>query len=456
MGMYGWGRVCTLVLGIVLQTFASSDPPGCASDLVDSTDYSPRTKTILAVPDGNALAHTTRTVQVASELRKLGYRVQFATDGKYVPLIRAAGFACEPHLTLDPKSVLNICREGRTNYYTEEFLHRCVEADCALFDRVKPDLVLSDFRFSVSTSAEVAKVPHAVILNSLWTNYFSGRLTAPENTVFSRIFGKTLVSLLSPYLTKLVKSWVLKFDNRAHNRVRRAYGLKKRTDLLDLIAGDLNLLADIPAFGPTKNLPERFVYVGPIVWQPEIAEPDWFGKLDPERPAIYISMGSTGDPRMFEEVVRVFGDTPYQCMITTAGLAKMESLPSNIHVVEFAPGEKLMAKADLVICQGGNGTVYQALRSGVPILGYPTMHDQHFNMDQVERLGMGTRMSLYPFDADTLRAEADRIVSGRTQYRSVAESLKPEFEKYPGEKAAALAIDRHLRNLDAQKLSQTP
>src|SRR5215475_10989961 len=96
--------------------------------------------TVLAVPDGNILAHTTRALQVACELRKLGHEVQFATDGKYTPLIRNAGFSCESHLTLNPDETFEICRRGRTNFYTPTFLAACVEADCQLFERVKPNL----------------------------------------------------------------------------------------------------------------------------------------------------------------------------------------------------------------------------------------------------------------------------------------------------------------------------
>lgn len=400
--------------------------------------------TILALPDANILAHTSRSLQIGRALRELGYDVQFASDGKYMSLIRQAGFLCHPHLTLDPERLLEICRKGRTNFFTPDFLARCVEADCELFARVKPDLVLSDFRFSVSTSAEIMQIPHAVTLNALWTNYFSARLSAPENTVYEKFFGKALVSRFPSWLVKVLKELTLRYDVQSHNQVRRHYGLAARRNLFDLVAGDLNLIADLPAFAPTEKLPPHFSYVGPILWQPEIPLPDCFEQIDEAKPTIYVSMGSSGDPGIFQALADAFADTEYQCLVTTAGLTEIANPPANFLTTAFAPGETLMSKCDLVVCQGGNGTVYQALRAGIPILGYPTMHDQHFNMDLVERLKMGRRLSLSPFNARDLKVAVKDMLARSQEYTRQAKILANAFFHYPGETLAAKAIDDFL------------
>ena len=47
--------------------------------------------------------------------------------------------------------------------------------------------------------------------------------------------------------------------------------------------------------------------------------------------------------------------------------------------------------ADVVVCHAGNGTIYQALSQGKPIVGVPEFHDQEFNMQRVETFGVGLR-----------------------------------------------------------------
>ena len=80
-------------------------------------------------------------------------------------------------------------------------------------------------------------------------------------------------------------------------------------------------------------------------------------------------------------------------LITTGGLAEIPNAPSNVFIAKYAPGDALMAVSDVVVSHGGNGTVYQALSCGVPVIGFPTMFDQEINMRQVEALGIGVQMS---------------------------------------------------------------
>ncbi len=56
-----------------------------------------------------------------------------------------------------------------------------------------------------------------------------------------------------------------------------------------------------------------------------------------------------------------------------------------------------MEIADLVVCHGGNGTIYQALSHGRPVIGIPTIPDQAYNMRMVERLKLGTSITWQTF-----------------------------------------------------------
>ena len=54
-------------------------------------------------------------------------------------------------------------RRGRRNSYDAETLKRYVDADLAIIRQAQPDLIIGDFRLSLSVSARLAGVPYATI-----------------------------------------------------------------------------------------------------------------------------------------------------------------------------------------------------------------------------------------------------------------------------------------------------
>ena len=396
-------------------------------------------KKILVMPDGNWLSHVSRPFEIAKILREMGHNVIFASDGNYMRLPREAGFKIFPIKTISPDRVLAVSRSGRVNWYGYSLLKECVEEDLKLFNNLKPDLVLGDFRLSLSTSCEYANIPLAVTLNAAWTNYYDVRIKAPEHLIFTRILGKRIATWLAPW----IKNRIVILDSSPYRKLRIEKGLTPCTNIWDIWRGDLNLIVDIPEYGPTKNLPPDFHYIGPIIWEPEIDVPDWLEKIDPERPTIYFTMGSTGYDRFFEQAIEIFGNSEYQCMMTTAGMVNLSYIPENFFITDYAPGSKLMEKSDVVVCQGGNGTIYQAMSKGVPIIGIPTMHDQEFNLDRVVDLGIGIHLSELKFKPSNLVEAVEKVLTHKSYKKNVYKYVKI-IEKYDAPRKGAELIDSYL------------
>jgi UDP:flavonoid glycosyltransferase YjiC (YdhE family) len=287
-------------------------------------------KKILVLPYGPALSHVSRTLLVAKVLRALQHEVVFASDGDFMRLPREAGFRVLPLKVLDKYVLADKTHQGRMDWYDDVTLAEHVAAELELFEEIKPDLVLSDFRTTAGTSAELAGIPSASILNASWTNYCSAHSKAPgkgapHRSVLRRalagcakpfsklrrakkladegsLFGiRKCLSLIadcaeftpgpglppsSPYL------WDLRTGAEPFHRLRRAKRLPDGGNLFDFMEGDVTLIADCPEFWPARNLPDNFHYVGPIAWEPEIAPPAWLERLDPARPTIYVTMGA--------------------------------------------------------------------------------------------------------------------------------------------------------------------
>ena len=126
--------------------------------------------------------------------------------------------------------------------------------------------------------------------------------------------------------------------------------MSKDAGTTKIIVRDLTLLADLPEYFPIVPSPPTFRYIGPIRFREALPRPKWLSQLDPNRPTLYFTMGSTGDAKFFGEAVRVFGNTEYQVLITTAELPSEQfAQHQNVFVEKLADGDSLMAASNMTI-----------------------------------------------------------------------------------------------------------
>lgn len=373
--------------------------------------------TVLVFAEGIWLAHTARPLAIARHLRDEGWDVHFACSGKYARLPADEGFPVYAIATMNPEEALARIRSSRIGYNTR-VVEEYVEDELTILKRIKPDVVLNDFRLPVAISARLAGVPFVNILNAYWTNHYAPVRRAPEDFPLTRVFGKRFATAVLPFAMKAV----LALYARSFNAVAASHAMERFGNIFDVMASPhLNLIADLEEFGPTTGAPAHFKHIGPILWEPKVDPPEWLNEVDPDRPVIYFTMGSTGFAHYYNVLKNAFGGTDYQVLITTGASADAGEMPANFHVTEFAPALSIIEKSDLVICHGGNGTIYQALSKGVPVLGIPTFHDQDFNMQRVEDLGFGE--ALYPrgLNAEELRDKAERLICDARYRKSATE-----------------------------------
>jgi MGT family glycosyltransferase len=400
--------------------------------------------------DGGFLAHVTRTFEVGRALRgDFGHRVVFCCDGPYAHIPRDAGFEVVPVYTVDRETTMRLARRAGpcSLSWWREACARSVRSDLDAIQSLEPDVVVGDMRWSLATSARAHGVPYVAIANACWTSQFAEPIALPEGHFTATILGERVARWAFPKLLK----WTLEYYALGYSPLRRHHGLSPLRSLHDAIEGDVTLLPDLPEFMPVvRDAPPTFRYTGPLLWNASLELPPWFEKLDPNRPTLYFTMGSTGDARFFDEAVRVFGESEFQVLITTGGLAEVATPSPNVFTAKYAPGEALMCVSDVVVSHGGNGTVYQALSCGVPIIGFPTIFDQEVNMQRVTALGAGVQMCRSEYRAAALRAAVQSIVSdGR--YRERCGQLAARISHFDGRRRAALHIHDFLAHNDPNR-----
>ena len=395
------------------------------------------TPRVLMVPYGHSLAHVTRLLEIGRVLRAGGASVVFAGEGRYFNLIQQAGFPIQPLLELSQSVVTSHANRASLGFHSRKSVAAFVQAELDLYRQLGPDIVVGDFRPTARISTRLASLPYAVVVNAMYTPYYSAWRRAPQTHPLTRIIPGKLIYCLLPLVPLINRCYC-----RPYNQVLRRHGQPPISRIEQLFTGDLTLMADIPEYGPTRNRPPSFHYVGPITWEPDCPPPSWLDALDRDRATIYFTLGSTGSRRVFEIATAAFAGTDFQVLLTTGRQSAAESAgpwPANFRVADLAPGRQLMAASHLLVFHGGNGTAYQALQNGLPMIGIPANLDQEWNVDRLVDIGVAEKIVLTKCSGPALLATA-RQVLGDPSYRDKAHGLQDILRRYHGPETAARLI----------------
>jgi UDP:flavonoid glycosyltransferase YjiC (YdhE family) len=394
------------------------------------------------MPYSPTLSHVSRLLAVAAPFRASSIEVIFAGSGKEMRHVVAAGFRTSNLWEMPPEELLGAIRARRLNFVSRDNLRRMVAADLSLFEELRPTAVLSDGRFSAPISTRVAGLRHGAIVNASSTRF----RRFPYMPLFAA--PGAWVPLLRPALVRL--EYTL-FDllMRSFQQVANEFGVPGATTPTDCLTGnDLTLIPDLPEFFPTRTLPGNYRYVGPLTWRPSGNTPQ---ELEvPQKnagvPLVYLTLGTTGDGAFLRTVRDLLAASPYRVVITTAGQAPgLASIPGKVWVTEYADGDELCRQADVVVCHGGNGTIYQALRHGRPIIGVPFIPDQEYNLRRVTELGLGRKISLHDFQKrpECLLEAIDQQLFDRETTDRCHQFCHQIISQSPADRAAEL-VSEHL------------
>ncbi len=331
-----------------------------------------------------SLAHVARAAALARALDPERYDVHLACDRRYLQFFETLPVTVHPLHSISSEQFQDRLRKGSPLYRTDE-LRGYVKQDLHLLADLNPDVVIGDFRLSLSISARTAAVPYLTVTNAHWSPYARAHFIVPELAITQR-FGPRL----GQALFTMIRPFVFAQQSSALNRVRKEYGLSSIGYSLSKIFSDADetLYADLPDLVPTFDRPQNHHYLGPVLWSPE-ETPAWWSTVPPVRPMAYVSLGTSGRPELLSSVLGALQCLGIGALVSTAGNPPPEDLPGNTWVAPYLPGLDAAKRADLVICNGGSATVYQAFTAGVPVVGIPANLDQYLMMDYVQQYGAG-------------------------------------------------------------------
>lgn len=391
---------------------------------------------VLFFGEAITMAHVARPYWLAARLPADRYEVHFASNDLYRFLLKDTRLHYWPIRSKGSREFLDAVETGRALYQAHELIGYAHE-ELALIGDVAPDVVIGDFRHSLSVSARVAGVPYLGLINAYWSPYSPyDRFPVPEIRGLN-LAGLSFMPRLMPWVTR----GFLWFQARALNAARRHFGLSPYRTCLDAFtSGDQTLYYDIEALVPLRDAPAHHHYLGPVSWTPEVDLPGWWDRLAPDRPTAYVSMGSSGNVGLVGAAIDALRSRRFQVIVSTGGRFRAPAAP-DVFEAEYLPGDQAAARADLVVCNGGSPSAYQAFAEGVPVIGIPANMDQLLAMRCIERYGAGLTVRMAPARAGRLPEAIDRIMA-TPSFRQQARSLASAFADTRPVDALQAAIGR--------------
>jgi UDP:flavonoid glycosyltransferase YjiC (YdhE family) len=401
-------------------------------------------KTVLMFPYANHLGGTQPLVAIGGALREAGHNVVFAARGKCRVYVEECGFEVEDVIELDPQKSVAYINKSSLDYHTRDSIAEFVEQESALIRKHRASVVVDLHRPTLALSALLTNTPRAVLCNTVLTRYYAGEKVLPESHPLSAIVKYLPRRILRPVSAwaeeKLFQSWV-----RPYNAYLEGRSDVRFASMKDLFEGNATILMDASEFAPSLELPAHVHAVGPLMHEQSDKIPAWYSRLDPRKKSIFVYLGSYGE--QFTRVVDYLGkllagSNEYQVVAATGGLYGYAgaACPPNVIVSDYVPASLVLSRnCAAMITHGGRGSIYSALQHGVPLIGIPNQGEQEWNLDAVERHGLGRKLSTKRISFDSF-SDAMRSVLEEPRFRDNARAFGAKLTNYDGVRAAARII----------------
>lgn len=128
------------------------------------------------------------------------------------------------------------------------------------------------------------------------------------------------------------------------------------------------------------------MFMGPLFYKSENNDSKQDRIINNGKKNILVTNGSTGDYTLSNLFFNpIFKN--YNIIITGIGAKPADC--EFISYREFINHNSLLEMIDIMVCHGGNGTIYQGLSFGIPLLCAPRIFEQEWNVQRIATLGLG-------------------------------------------------------------------
>jgi MGT family glycosyltransferase len=215
---------------------------------------------------------------------------------------------------------------------------------------------------------------------------------------------------------------------------------------------DLYLHPGIESFEyPDPNSKVRFIGALPTpADQPTL--PEWWQHLDPTKRLVLVTQGTVANRDLGQVIAPALvalGRREDVTIIVTTGGPPVESIPvaipSNARVASFLPYAQIMPEIDLLITNGGYGTVNMAIAHGIPIISAGLTEDKEEVSAHLQWSSAGIDLRTNQATPEAIKHAVDEIFT-QPGYRKRAQQLALEFASHDVESELLSLIEECIHD----------
>ena len=255
-----------------------------------------------------------------------------------------------------------------------------------------------------------------------------GLALPPSTTALGRLRNKALYWLVERVIFREAHDY--------NAQLRRDLGLPPlRRSIFDFAKdAHLYLQSGVPSFDyPRTDLAPNVHYIGapipepPHGWTP----PSWWGQVFGKR-VVLVTQGTINNDfdQLIRPAIRALAEQNVLVIVTTgsrnAEEVKIDPLPSNVRVQRFIPYAHLIPHVDLLLTNGGYGSIQIALAHGVPVVAIGKTEDKAEIANRVNWSGVGIGLKTRTATEAQIRKAVQTVLDTPT-YAARAEAMRYEL-----------------------------
>jgi UDP:flavonoid glycosyltransferase YjiC (YdhE family) len=210
------------------------------------------------------------------------------------------------------------------------------------------------------------------------------------------------------------------------------------TTLFDSVVelADAYLQSTVRSFEFPRRLPPSVHFIGSLPLIPNQAPlPSWAHELDGSRKVVLVTQGTVANHDfglLVAPTLAALANEPDLLVVVTAGGRSIDAIPGpiprNARLASYLPFEWMLPKVDVLVTNGGYGSVNQAMSFGIPLVTAGLTEDKADVNARVAWSGVGIDLAANQPSPREL-CKAIRTVLEEPKYRLRASLMAEEFSR---------------------------
>jgi MGT family glycosyltransferase len=213
---------------------------------------------------------------------------------------------------------------------------------------------------------------------------------------------------------------------------------------------DAYLQLSVPSFEFPRLIPPSVHFVGtPPIIPGQVPLPRWAQELDGSRKVVLVTQGTVANHNfnlLVAPTLAALANEPNVLVVATAGGRPVEGIsgtvPSNARVASYLPFEWLLPRVNVLVTNGGYGSVNQAMSFGIPLVTAGMTEDKADVNARVAWSGVGINLATNEPTQEALRKAVLTVLDGPA-YRMRVSQIAGEFA-HIDTRSKILSIISHL------------